>query len=405
MTSVHIGLMLNTIIFFVFQFMLFEYSSAILEGKNNKFLHSIMAIINIIISIFVCTYTVNALVLNAVSIITLCINFKLISNKSTFSQIFVNAILFIFFSNIIYMLTIGICMGIYDKSAKELFNLTTVKVFSATFVFSLMTVLAHFSNKIMPLATIKKLLALKSYTTMLAAIIFFMLLGAITDINLMLRSDYEKNQNLYLIITSVFLIILFYFTVLYFLNIVSMLEYKEHSKKMMSAVTDIKEKKADISSKITRDILTGLYNKEYIYAKLESLCNDEHSEFCVLFVDINALKYVNDNFGHEAGDDYIKEVSDSIKKALRQNDFPSRIGGDEFIIIINNVTEKILKTVLSRIDLEISSKSKKVKHPFSISTGWVFSSSELKRQGFLEMLELADINMRENKKKFYKEGV
>lgn len=87
------------------------------------------------------------------------------------------------------------------------------------------------------------------------------------------------------------------------------------------------------------DSLTGLQNRT-AYNQTVQLISKRTSGSCgVIFSDLNGLKYMNDNFGHAAGDKYLKSFADFLKKSFRTNSC-YRIGGDEFVTIIQDCTEE-----------------------------------------------------------------
>lgn len=80
------------------------------------------------------------------------------------------------------------------------------------------------------------------------------------------------------------------------------------------------------------DGLTGLYNKGKFLALKESLFRKQKS-IAVFNMDVNDLKYMNDTFGHEAGDKLIAKAAESLKKIEARNVMPFRVGGDEFLVV------------------------------------------------------------------------
>lgn len=114
--------------------------------------------------------------------------------------------------------------------------------------------------------------------------------------------------------------------------------------------------------KITReDSLTKLYNAGYFH-KYTGERMKKQSEGCLILVDIDFFKQVNDTYGHQEGDAVIIKVADTLKKYFRSNDVVARLGGDEFVIfldykpelaILEDKCKKILD-ILSHPDDEIS---------------------------------------------------
>lgn len=87
----------------------------------------------------------------------------------------------------------------------------------------------------------------------------------------------------------------------------------------------------------TRDTLTDSYNQRMFWEFLNYEIERAHRhgyEFSLLLIDIDNFKYVNDKYGHNFGDEFIKEISAIIKNSLREGDILSRYGGDEFCVIL-----------------------------------------------------------------------
>lgn len=82
------------------------------------------------------------------------------------------------------------------------------------------------------------------------------------------------------------------------------------------------------------DTLTGLVNRRKIEAELE-LRIIRGREFCVLLLDVNGFKQVNDRYGHLAGDDLLRQFAGELTHALRSGDVVGRLGGDEFLAILD----------------------------------------------------------------------
>lgn len=85
------------------------------------------------------------------------------------------------------------------------------------------------------------------------------------------------------------------------------------------------------------DPLTGLPNRKLLFDRIEQcrlLAEREGGNFVVCFLDLNRFKYVNDTYGHEAGDQLLKVVSERMQRCLRNSDTLARIGGDEFVALL-----------------------------------------------------------------------
>lgn len=112
------------------------------------------------------------------------------------------------------------------------------------------------------------------------------------------------------------------------------------------------------------DSLTGLYNRRYLEVHLEKLLHknqDRKKSLGVLMIDIDHFKAVNDTHGHNVGDEILKIFAARLTDNLRSFDLVARMGGEEFVAILPDVTEKRAHMVAERLRRAISD------HPFSCS--------------------------------------
>lgn len=97
------------------------------------------------------------------------------------------------------------------------------------------------------------------------------------------------------------------------------------------------------------DALTGLFNKRY-FEKMMEIRDEKKKPYALFYMDLDLFKPVNDTYGHEMGDKVLKEVAKRLLKCIRSNDYAFRIGGDEFMLILNgNLDAQICKKRIERI--------------------------------------------------------
>ncbi|MCG8082932.1 MAG: EAL domain-containing protein, partial [Candidatus Thiodiazotropha taylori] len=111
---------------------------------------------------------------------------------------------------------------------------------------------------------------------------------------------------------------------------------------VFSDITKHKENEEQIRYQANYDALTGLPNRSLLSDRLNQAIAAAHREdwmLAVLFIDLDHFKVVNDTFGHVVGDELLQLVSARIKACLRESDTVARFGGDEFIILLQDVTE------------------------------------------------------------------
>lgn len=128
-------------------------------------------------------------------------------------------------------------------------------------------------------------------------------------------------------------------------------------------VTPSKEAEAQIAYAANHDALTGLPSLRLIKEKVDvafSLARRHKTLISVMFLDLDGFKAVNDTYGHDVGDLVLKEASNRFNEVLRESDTVGRIGGDEFIFILNDISsqadaEKVAKKVIEAISFPFQS--------------------------------------------------
>ena len=102
----------------------------------------------------------------------------------------------------------------------------------------------------------------------------------------------------------------------------------------------------------TTDDLTGLYTRRYLMDMLsnqKALSERDDSDFVILFADLDHFKHINDSFGHYIGDIVLKNFADIIRMSIREIDYASRFGGEEFVVLLVNSDIEKSKKVAERI--------------------------------------------------------
>lgn|GEM_PF-679686 len=89
------------------------------------------------------------------------------------------------------------------------------------------------------------------------------------------------------------------------------------------------------------DALTEIPNRKKMLENINKLLDNGNEKFAVIYIDLDDFKNINDKFGHQAGDNILKTVAVRLKNIISENDTVSRIGGDEFIIIVENLNSSL----------------------------------------------------------------
>jgi diguanylate cyclase (GGDEF)-like protein len=151
-----------------------------------------------------------------------------------------------------------------------------------------------------------------------------------------------------------------------------------------------------------RDSLTGLYNRRRFneeLARMVANVNRHHTLGALLFFDLDGFKYVNDTFGHHAGDVVLIRIANEVGGLIRRNEIFTRLGGDEFAVIIpeggeadaSGLAERILPKI-SQITFEFEGKAARVTASIGIAVYPLHAANAE------ELIAHADAGMYESKK-------
>ncbi|GAB6107024.1 sensor domain-containing diguanylate cyclase [Fusibacter bizertensis] len=156
------------------------------------------------------------------------------------------------------------------------------------------------------------------------------------------------------------------------------------------------------------DKLTGAYNRNYF----EKILTDhrEHAleslePYAIVLCDLNYLKLINDSFGHSAGDAILREFSRMITSSIRESDVLSRIGGDEFVILLRNISLAHAEEKMSQVFEKI--KDHRIEYQGSdlpVSFSYGISASPDDSMIYDILVKIADIRMYKFKEKYKSEN-
>jgi len=136
-----------------------------------------------------------------------------------------------------------------------------------------------------------------------------------------------------------------------------------HYVSVSEDVTERKENEKRIAFMATHDELTGLPNRNLLDDRLQHAivhAKRQQTKMAVLFIDIDHFKYINDSLGHQIGDELLKSLVARLTSELREEDTVARFGGDEFVVVLPEVSE------LSSTKELANNLLKKIKEPYDI---------------------------------------
>ena len=122
--------------------------------------------------------------------------------------------------------------------------------------------------------------------------------------------------------------------------------YNDHLRRSVRATIEL----------AVTDALTGLYNRRYLDTHMPVLVERAARRgrpLCVALIDIDRFKAVNDGFGHQAGDDVLRELARRIRQAVRGADLACRFGGEEFVVVMPDTDAALAASVAERLRASI----------------------------------------------------
>lgn len=151
------------------------------------------------------------------------------------------------------------------------------------------------------------------------------------------------------------------------------------------------------------DTLTGFYNRGMGLTLLENeikTLRRKKEVFSICYIDLDRLKYVNDNFGHSEGDDLLILACNFIKKGVRDNDILCRIGGDEFVILFPKLQQVDVERIMESILINVDKKNTNELKPYDISFSYgIVQVEEDNSKSIDEIIQMADAKMYQYKKR------
>ncbi|MFD3448150.1 diguanylate cyclase domain-containing protein [Microbacteriaceae bacterium 4G12] len=169
---------------------------------------------------------------------------------------------------------------------------------------------------------------------------------------------------------------------------------------IQGVVRDIDEKmelQQELQYRIDHDVLTDIYNRGYFEQEFSKLDEENNTSAAVILCDLDELKFINDNCGHEEGDLLIKEAAKILNKFSSNKITVARIGGDEFVLLVALKDEQEVQRLVTRIEQELDTyNNSSLDMKIQMSIGYAFTPSSI--GNMTALLAKADKNMYIEKK-------
>ncbi|MGM0420944.1 MAG: diguanylate cyclase domain-containing protein, partial [Bacillota bacterium] len=159
----------------------------------------------------------------------------------------------------------------------------------------------------------------------------------------------------------------------------------------------IKQEREKARYQALHDQLTGLYNRWYFESEVTRLNKSRRLPISILVADMDSLKFINDNYGHQVGDEFIKKMGEILANSIREEDILARIGGDEFSLILPETDEETARQLCTRVknSCEEFNDQNALPAPLKVSLGAAVKTTE--DEDLYDVFNQADKRMYANK--------
>ena len=152
---------------------------------------------------------------------------------------------------------------------------------------------------------------------------------------------------------------------------------KDYVNELRQVNKELIEKEKTIRDLAYYDQLTGLANRTLFYDLADKCLDIAHRNqivLCLMFLDIDKFKNINDNFGHKVGDKVIRKVAELLSEVTKEDEIVARYGGDEFLILMPNLTnyghEELIAKIFNNKNKSIIHDGQEINISFSIGVSF-----------------------------------
>ncbi len=144
-------------------------------------------------------------------------------------------------------------------------------------------------------------------------------------------------------------------------------------------ITELKQAQKELQNLSLKDDLTDLYNRRGFYTlatQALKVANRLRKQCAVIYADLDGLKRINDTYGHDVGSEMISETAKIFRSFFRESDIIARVGGDEFVILVQDSSEKGVEVIRARIAERFEEFNKDGNRPYQLHASLGIVQSE-----------------------------
>jgi len=161
------------------------------------------------------------------------------------------------------------------------------------------------------------------------------------------------------------------------------------------------ESRDHIEKLVNHDALTGLPNRVLVEDRFQNMVHESRrsgAQVALVFIDLDNFKPINDSMGHSVGDDYLRTIASRLEQQLRMSDTVARFGGDEFVLLMGNMTDQ--DTIADRVQELLMSLRQPIwveGHELTTTASIGIALAPQDAETFSDLLRMADMAMYESK--------
>lgn len=325
------------------------YLGSSLKDFNMKFCTPITSLFNTFLVFYNIEHTYPLFVSYILSYIIVFFEFKIFS-KSKAHQCALTTGLYIINSIMVQLLVLSFMSSYLQIHLGDVLKYFDLRIISVLFMFFIGILSMIIIMKLITKSDLKILVNNFYQCVIVGVTSLLFIIGLIIDSLMTYYAGWFSMQSSFIIFTVFLFFIVLLNTTSNGVRI-SKLAYFEN--RLQSLEEEYKESSAStkkLRNLAFRDNLTGCFTRKYIMDYIDEILSHNKYPFCIAYIDLNKLKYVNDTFGHTEGDKYIKDISKIFFHGLRKSDLISRIGGDEFVVVLPNTKKESSIQVMERIE-------------------------------------------------------
>ncbi|VIG14803.1 diguanylate kinase signaling protein [Clostridioides difficile] len=359
--------------YYLYHYNFFKYLDIMISNSKNKYkVYIIYSLFNYLIFI-ICTYLRLHLIINwTIFTLILFIEIKITYKTSIIKNLFyslncsiIGLAINIFFRS---LMSITLDMPAYLFDSNYITNIYRVYSISSSFIVTgLYFCYKNHKNNQINLDTV---LEDKKNLNFLLSLMFVMYLYLCLSLSIYYTVGNVLILKLYGIKSAIIVLVGNYIAEKYSFRITQIKSYdiKNQLEYLESIKTEHEINK--LNDIVYTDLLTGFYNRPFVNQKLSEWMSN-HYKFTLCFTDLNRLKLVNDNFGHQFGDKYISTTAKIIKKLINvENSLLFRYGGDEFLFLLQDTSCIEAEKIMIDINYELSKLSNTDEYPYALSISY-----------------------------------